>query len=194
MGKKEKRIARRLIRLRLERQRMSYAGHIQNEELFDNLWNSKFYRLAAISELVNDLMGVDFSVVSSRREGHTSVMDFFRKGIVGNNVFNENLRFIRADRADTFVSDTDLNFHHVLISLANALSFRTSNQAKDTTAAVAGTGAAAKAESVAIAQDAGNQDASKRFEELVKRLKSYTRHSSATWTQTIFEARVATWH
>merc|ERR1719270_2277652 len=172
---------------------MSYVGHIMNEAMFGDLWNSKFYTLRMIHETCESLCTVDYSVVSSRRDGHTTVRQFLAHGIRGEEIFDENVRFRCNNRGDIFVSDVDLNFSNTVISLVNTLSHRETNVAKDTAAANKGGLKSDESEKVTIMKDQGTQDNAKRFEELVKVLKSYSRNSSACWTRRIFEERVATW-
>jgi len=172
---------------------MSYVGHIMNEAMFGDLWNSKFYTLRMIHETCESLCIVDYSVVSSRRDGHNTIRQFLAHGIRGEEIFGENERFRRNNHGDIFVSDIDLNFSNTVISLVNTLSHRETNVAKDTAAANKGGLKSDESEKVTIMKDQGTQDNAKRFEELVKVLKSYSRNSSACWTRRIFEERVATW-
>lgn len=168
------------------------AYNILNEGLFDGLWNSKFYKVSAIHGLCDDLMSIDYSVIASRREGQVSIQKFMDSGVPGSSIFDEMERFRYNGRGDLFVPDIDLNFYNCIIGLSAVLSHRTTTKAKDTSAAVSVAGAKTDKE-LDVANDAASQDNTKRFEELRKQLKQYTRVGNHTYNRSSFEARVATW-
>jgi len=170
----------------------TYLDEMLNEEVFDTLWNSRFYKITTVGELSNALMAVDYSVVQSRREGHVLVTSFLSKGVAGTQIFNEGQRFVRRTRGDIFLSDSDANFYGLLIGLASVLSYRETTTAKDTKAANSGVAGPAS-ERVAIGTDQGFQDNAKKFEELQKQLKLFTRAGDHAWDRVRFEAKVAHW-
>lgn len=170
----------------------SYLPGMINEDVFDTLWNSKFYKITSVGELSTALMAVDYSVIQSRREGHVLVTSFLAKGVPGTQIFNEGQRFVRRTRGDIFIPDSDANFYGLLIGLASVLSHRDTITAKDTRAANAGA-AGPTSERVAIGTDQGLQDNAKKFEELQKQLKLSTRSGDHTWDRARFEAKVAHW-
>jgi len=166
---------------------------ITNERGFDSLWNGRFYQIRVIGNLVRKLQGVNYGVVGSRREGHESVMAFVNQGIDGLEVFDVDRQFRRDSRADTFVSDTDMNFTGLLTGLTNTLSYRDTNVAKDTGVGVE-KGKEKGSESVELAKDQGKQDNTKRFEELVKKLSHYAAGAEGVWNRARFEREIAVWH
>jgi len=170
----------------------NYTDGMLNEQVFDTLWNSKFYKITAVGELSTALMAIDYSVIQSRREGHVLVTSFLTKGVPGTQIFNDGQRFVRRTRGDVFISDSDPNFYGLLIGLASVLSYRETTTAKDTKAANAGA-AGPTSERVAIGTDQGLQDNAKKFEELQKQLKLATRVGDHTWDRLRFEAKVAQW-
>jgi len=169
-------------------------GNMIDGTLYDNLWNGRFYPVRLLHETCQELLRVDYSVIASRREGHQVMVEFVERGLFGHTVFDDHERFREHDRADLFVPDVDLNFYNIIISLTGVLSYRDSNQAKDTKAAIAsGKSAIDEPEKVTILKDAGNQDHSKRFEELLKQLKTYARPGTHTYNRQVFETVVARW-
>merc|ERR1719309_394368 len=169
----------------------SYEGGMLNEEMFNSLWNSKFYKLNDVATLSAALLKIDYSVVASRRDGHNLVVDFVTKGVPAANVFNDNQRFVRRNRGDVYISDTDTNFYGLIIGLTSVLSFRETTSAKDTKAANAAV--TQLAERVAVGNDQGFQDNAKKFEELQKQLRVVARVGEHTWDRARFESKVAFW-
>lgn len=169
-------------------------GNMIDEVLYDNLWNGKFYPVRLIHDRCEELLKVDYSVIASRREGHQVMVEFVERGLVGHTVFDDHVRFRENDRGDLFVPDVDLNFFNIIVSLTGVLSYRDTNQAKDTKAAISsGRLNMDEPEKVTILKDAGNQDHSKRFEELLKQLKTYARPGTHTYNRHVFEMIVAKW-
>lgn len=180
---------------------MTYQGHILDEALFDTLYNSRFYSLARISDFSDKLIRTDFSVVESRRTAHNALNEFVQSGQPGSSLFNDDnnaaMRFPanrEPNRVDVYVSDSESNFENLLISLANVLSYRNTNQAKDTGAAIAsGSTGTSKSEKIEVANDAAGQDNAKRFEELCKQFRLYARFGPASYNRRTFETKVARW-
>jgi len=169
----------------------NYTASMINDQLFTTLWNGKFYKIHEVNALCNALLRIDYSVVSSRRDGHNMILDFMNAGLPASHIFDEGQRFVFRNRADVYVSDTDSNFYNLIIGLASVLSYRETNTAKDTKAANAAV--QQPAERVTIGVDQGLQDNSKKFEELQKQLKVYSRAGDHTWDRATFESKVAHW-
>jgi len=176
----------------------TYNGHVLNDELFNNLYMAKFFLVGNLHTLTDNLLKIDYSVVDSRRQGHAWINEFIDSGILGRDLFNDNpandnpMRFRFNGRDDQFVTDLDGNFYGVIIGLTSVLSYRTTAVAKDTGAAIA-SGGKQSSEKMELAVDAAGQDNTKRFEELRKRLKTYTKFGSHTMNRAVFERNVATW-
>lgn len=167
---------------------MSYR--INQEDVFVRLGNSSFFSFAALRGLTRTLAAVDYSVVDSRRGGHTALNQFLTDGVDGWTIFDEETRFRKDSLRDVFVTDADAITSNLLISLANSLSWRATTNAKDTNA---GTGAGKHEGNVVLAFDQGLQDNTKRYEELVKALGRLPNDGTLVWRRSTFEDRVATW-
>lgn len=170
---------------------MSYT--FTNQDLRVKLENADWWRVAQVKALCAKLRRVDYSVVSSRREGHEAVNEFVDEAVPGEKVFGTHIRFPN-DIKDVFVTEGDTEFNDLLTALSASLSFRTTAVAKDT-AQVTGRNASPNAnDRLDVAQDQGNQDSVKRFEELTKQLCKYRLRKDCTWRRYTFESATgATW-
>lgn len=170
----------------------TYTNGILNPGLFETYWHSKLYKLHAINELWTAMIRVDYSVIASRREGHVAINDFSVQGVPGGTVFDDNTRFRHESRADHYIPDSDLNFSNTISALASVLSWRSTSVAKDTQASTE-TGGSTEDPKVSVGKEAGLQDNTKRFEELVKELKTFGKPGGTSINREIFEREVAHW-
>lgn len=160
-------------------------NNVLNTALFASLYNSRFYSLSSLSDLLGDLLQTDFSVVSSRRDAHAALNTFVTSGRRGRNLFAPGVRF--PDGFDNhYCSSSDLTFARWLSLMAAVVSHRLGNVAKDIESNGNGT-----SDRVLLSKEQADQDASKQFAELRILLANFLAGYTNSWSRERFERDIA---
>jgi hypothetical protein len=126
---------------------------------------SRWATLEALDDLVRALQRCDYSVIAARREAHANLNSFLDAMSRGSTIFNTQTRF--PDHDDSlYVTTFSPNTESRLNALANVLSHRSTNVAKDVAAPRNG----GKDSTSDATSEQGEQDNAKRFEELTLQL------------------------
>lgn len=146
---------------------------IRNHHRFHIARTSEWYRVSDARLLTRALRRVDYSVVASRREGHTAILDFLDTGRVGQEFFSRTVRFPH-ENADIYITEFDSLTANTLTALTAVLSWRSTTVAKDSSVSVARSNSNQPPPDP-TGPEQGVQDNTKRFEELTKSLSALTR-------------------
>lgn len=171
---------------------MPYTIADGREEFVMELWNSEFYQVQKVQDLLRDLGTCDYSVVESRRAAHRNINEF--RDDAKNAPFEHGTRFPQGWH-HLYLSSHESVVIHTIQALQAVLSYRLGNVAKDTSTVTDSKGAGGRGDKeVIIAFDQGLQDNTKRFEELQKSLAELCNNKGKLWHRSKFELEAgATW-
>jgi len=159
-----------------------------NEDLYRKLYATRFINLEDLEDFILGALRTDYSVVDARRDLHTRLSNLVENAPKLRVMLQGDARFPN-DPEDVYLSTGDEALTRTLMALANNLSFRATNVAKDIDTA------RNRAEAqVQVVNEQGSQDNVKRFEELLKTLKGVSNDSSLYWQRVSFERKLgAVW-
>jgi hypothetical protein len=162
----------------------------KNRDAAAKAFNAEWSTVKSVRELTRGLVKTDYSVVESRRSAHRLLNDFLANMEPASDLFHDEQRF-PSGFMRSYITNYDSNTEALFISLGSVLSYRTTNQAKDTDA---GTGNNRKSDAQTVQVDQGVQDNTKRFEELLRELALLPNADERVWRRSVFEHRInATW-
>nr|AQM32765.1 coat protein [Agaricus bisporus virus 6] len=161
---------------------MPYSD-VLNDHVFGTYYVSKFYSIASVNALQDQLRTVDFSVVASRRDGRITLNEFVASGVLGEKLFSEDRRFPHGISRLYFVS-ADLFFNGWITDVATVLSYRETNAPKDVQLSSGN-------EQESVLRETANQDSTVKFSALLKQLDMFKVQSSLVWSRQNFETKIA---
>jgi len=154
---------------------MVYANP-QNPIKFRVMTNAEIVRLRQVRNLLRLLRKVNYSVVSSRHEGHGAINEFMSSLLWGDQVFSPNLQFPDGG-LDMYLSFADNCTHSVFTGLISVLSWRSLKSQPSLSLD-------SKTPAVTGFSDTDLNNNTKRFEELLKTLGDLVSDEQCIWEST----------
>jgi hypothetical protein len=148
----------------------------QNPDKFLIMTNAEMVRIRQVRGLLRLLRKVNYSVVSSRHEGHGAIDEFMSSLLWGDQVFSANLRFPEGG-LDLYLSFADSCTHSTLTSLVSVLSWRSLKPQPSLSQDP-------RAPAVTGFSDTDLNNNTKRFEELLKTLGDLVSDNQCIWGHT----------